>query len=66
MNMFISNLLSAWTVFVAVVFFGVVWWAFSGARKTEFEAAARLPLEDDDSDRIPNHHHLSKQEGSRG
>ncbi len=65
MNSFISNLLSAWTVFVAAVFVGVVWWAFSGARKSEFEAAARLPLEDD-GDQIPAHQNFSKQESSRG
>jgi cytochrome c oxidase cbb3-type subunit IV len=41
-------LLSFWTLFVVVVFFGVVIWAWSRRRKAEFDAAARIPLEDDD------------------
>ena len=43
-----SWLLSFWTVFVAVVFAGVVGWAWSRHRKAEFEAAARIPLDDDE------------------
>jgi len=41
-------LFSAWTVFVAAVFLGVVVWAWSRKRKPEFDEAARIPLEDDD------------------
>ena len=29
------------------VFIGIVWWAWSNGRKADFEAAARLPLDDD-------------------
>ncbi|MEX2479469.1 MAG: CcoQ/FixQ family Cbb3-type cytochrome c oxidase assembly chaperone [Gammaproteobacteria bacterium] len=47
-----SWLLSLWTVFVAVVFFGVVVWAMSRRRKAEFDAAAQIPL-DDDKDEKP-------------
>jgi len=43
-----SVLLSFWTLFVAAVFFGVVWWAWSRRRKPEFDAAARIPLDDED------------------
>ena len=44
----IGTVFSAWTVVVCVLFAGIVWWAFSGVRKADFEAAARLPLEDDE------------------
>ena len=44
----IGTVFSTWTVVVCVLFVGIVWWAFSGVRKADFEAAARLPLEDDD------------------
>lgn len=40
---------SAWTVLVCVIFLGVVLWALGGARAAEFDAAARIPLEDDDA-----------------
>lgn len=39
---------SVWTVVVPVLFFGIVIWAYSNKRKSEFDNAARLPLEDDD------------------
>ena len=39
-----------WTVVVCVLFIGIVLWAWSGARKTEFDAAAHMPLEEDDAD----------------
>jgi cytochrome c oxidase cbb3-type subunit 4 len=34
------------TVAAFVAFIGIVVWAWSGARRERFEAAARLPLED--------------------
>lgn len=40
---------SVWTVVVMVLFVGIVIWAYSRKRKTEFDEAARLPLDDDDS-----------------
>jgi cytochrome c oxidase cbb3-type subunit 4 len=40
---------SVWTVVVMVLFLGIVAWAYSSKRKAEFDDAARLPLEDDDS-----------------
>lgn len=37
-----------WTVLLLIVFVGIVIWAYSGARKKDFDEAARLPLDDDD------------------
>jgi cytochrome c oxidase cbb3-type subunit 4 len=54
MNDLIGNLLSMWTIVVAIVFAGIVIWAFSSRRKAEFDAAARIPLEQDSDDRIPS------------
>ena len=42
-----SILLSAWTVFVAVVFFGIVIWVFR-EKKENFDEAANIPFEEDD------------------
>ncbi|MBK8286739.1 MAG: CcoQ/FixQ family Cbb3-type cytochrome c oxidase assembly chaperone [Ahniella sp.] len=39
------------TAILLACFLGGIAWAFSGARKAEFEAAARLPLESDSGDR---------------
>jgi len=44
---------SWWTVAMLVLFIGIVVWAWSGKRRRAFEEAARLPLEDDDSDLLP-------------
>lgn len=38
---------SIWTVLVFIVFIGIVLWAYSGRRKTDFDEAARLALDDD-------------------
>lgn len=35
------------TAVLFAVFVGIVLWAFSGRRQADFEAAARLPLDDD-------------------
>jgi cytochrome c oxidase cbb3-type subunit 4 len=45
-----ANIHAWWTVLLLVVFVGIVVWAYSGARKKDFEEAARLPLDDDDND----------------
>ena len=42
-----SEFFSAWTVLAAVIFAGVTAWALSSARKGEFDAAARIPLDDE-------------------
>jgi cytochrome c oxidase cbb3-type subunit 4 len=43
----LGTVFSAWTVVVCILFAGITWWAFSGVRKADFDAAARLPLEED-------------------
>ena len=35
------------TAVLFVLFIGIVWWAWSKGRRADFEAAARLPLDDD-------------------
>ena len=47
-----GNLFSAWTVLAAVVFLGITVWALGAARKSEFDEAARMPLDDDETDQI--------------
>ena len=38
---------TAWTVFAFVFFVAVVFWAWSGKRKGNFDKAARMALDDD-------------------
>jgi len=38
---------TVWTVLAFVFFIAVVAWAYSGARKKEFDEAAHMPLDDD-------------------
>ena len=45
--MSISMFHSLWTIAVLAIFIGIIIWAFSKRRKTAFDEAARLPLEDD-------------------
>jgi cytochrome c oxidase cbb3-type subunit IV len=40
---------SIWTVALLILFIGIIIWAFSSRRKKRFDAAARMPLEDDDT-----------------
>ena len=37
-----------WTILLMVLFVGIVIWAWSGKRKARFDAAARLPFDDDE------------------
>jgi len=48
--MTISLFHSLWTVGVLVIFIGIIIWAYSKRRLTDFDEAARIPLEDD----LPN------------
>ena len=50
--MAISNFFTAWTVAAAIIFVGVTVWALSSKRKAEFDEAARIPLDDDETDKI--------------
>ncbi len=43
----INTLRSLSTVFVAIAFAGVCWWAFSPKRRKRFNDAANLPFADD-------------------
>ena len=45
--MTLSMFHSFWTVAVLVIFIGIVFWAYSKRRHSDFEEAANLPLEDD-------------------
>ena len=42
-----------WTGILLVAFLAIVGWAFSRRRREDFEAAARLPLEEDASPSEP-------------
>jgi cytochrome c oxidase cbb3-type subunit IV len=43
-----SIILSAWTIVVFVLFIGIGLWAWSSKNKEDFEAAARIPFDEDD------------------
>jgi cytochrome c oxidase cbb3-type subunit 4 len=46
---------SIWTVLLVIIFIGIVAWAFSAKRKHDFDAAARLPLDDEPEPRSASH-----------
>ena len=48
MDISIVDVRSAMTVVQLAVFLAIVWWAYSGVRKSRFDVAARIPFEDDD------------------
>jgi cytochrome c oxidase cbb3-type subunit 4 len=54
MNMDLPLLRGIITVVLLVAFVGLVIWAWSSKRTTDFEEAALLPLEDDSSPRQSN------------
>ena len=41
-----------WTVVLFVIFVAIIMWAWSSKRKKQFDEAARLPLEDDDVEKL--------------
>jgi cytochrome c oxidase cbb3-type subunit 4 len=45
----INDIRSAMTVIMFVVFLGIVFWAYSKKRKSDFDEAARLPFDEDES-----------------
>jgi cytochrome c oxidase cbb3-type subunit 4 len=51
MDMDLESARSIVTVTAFVTFIGIIAWAWSGARREQFDAAARLPLEDDELER---------------
>jgi len=46
--MSLSMFHSYWTVFLLLLFIAIVFWAWSGHRKKDFDEAARLPLDDEE------------------
>jgi len=44
---------SIWSIVVMITFLGIVAWAYSGKRKSDFDEAARLPFEDNPSEDSP-------------
>ena len=53
MDITMADIRSWMTVLEMAVFLGIVWWAFGRRRKTDFEEAARLVLDDEDLVRAP-------------
>jgi cytochrome c oxidase cbb3-type subunit 4 len=51
---------SIWTIVVMVIFLGIVVWVYSSKRQTQYDEAARLPIEDDDSieSAVKEKHHV--------
>ncbi|MEK8015292.1 MAG: cbb3-type cytochrome c oxidase subunit 3 [Candidatus Parabeggiatoa sp.] len=51
---------SIWTIVVMIVFLSIVVWAYSSKRKSAFDEAAHLPLDDDDSVKstVKEKHHV--------
>jgi cytochrome c oxidase cbb3-type subunit 4 len=47
MEAFFTEAARLMTVVTTLTFLGIVWWAFSKRRQSDFEAAARLPFADD-------------------
>jgi cytochrome c oxidase cbb3-type subunit 4 len=45
----INTLRAGITVVALITFLGIVAWAWSSRRRADFDAAARLPLDEDDS-----------------
>lgn len=48
MQAFLGTFHGIWSLFILVVFLGIVAWAFSGKRKKSLEEAGRIPLDDGD------------------
>jgi cytochrome c oxidase cbb3-type subunit IV len=47
MNISIDDVRAGITAVSFLLFLAIVWWAYSGRRKQQFEEAARLVLDDD-------------------
>ena len=53
--MTITTWQTIWTVLVLILFVGICLWAWSGRRRKDFDAAARIPLDDDIPASSPEH-----------
>ena len=47
MNFDFGTIHAVWTVLLTVLFLGIVFWVYGRKRASDFEDAARLPLDDD-------------------
>jgi cytochrome c oxidase cbb3-type subunit 4 len=47
MTMELSMIHAIWTIVLMLLFIGIVIWAWSGKQKARFDAAARLPFDED-------------------
>ena len=54
MNFDFGTIHSVWTVLLVILFLGIVFWAYGRNRKSDFEAAAKLPLNDEPPATGPN------------
>jgi cytochrome c oxidase cbb3-type subunit 4 len=52
-----GTLRGLFTVVMLVLFIAICFWAWSGRRKTTFDAAARMPLEPDELEEIDRSNH---------
>lgn len=41
-----------WTLLLFLIFIGIIIWAFNNKQKKSFDAASRIPLEEDDTPTI--------------
>lgn len=46
----LGDIQGLWTLIALAVFIGVVIWAWSSRRKKDFDEAANIPFDEDDSD----------------
>jgi len=46
---FSASVHSILTIVAIIIFLGIIVWAYSSKRKQDFDEAARLPLDDDDT-----------------
>ncbi len=51
------------TIFVAIAFIGVCWWAFSPKRKKRFDEAANLPFADEEQSELSARSENEKKRG---
>lgn len=47
-----ATIQSVWTVLVFITFVGIIFWAYSSARKEEFDSAANSILKEDESETV--------------
>ena len=59
----INTLRGISTIFVAIAFLGICWWAFSPKRKEQFKEAANLPFADEPQSK---EQHQSADEKTQG